>query len=64
MNDRLNVATQILNGICAGDWKFDITTPNEWDQKAVNRAFYLADKMIAASEAPTKPVKKKKDDEK
>ena len=57
------IATQILNGICAGDWKFPIATPNEWDQEAVNRAFYLADKMIAASEAPAKPAKKKKVDE-
>jgi hypothetical protein len=60
MNDRLTVATQILNGICAGDWKFEITTANDWDQKAVDRAVYLADKLIAASETPIKPDKKKK----
>jgi hypothetical protein len=60
MNDRLSIAVQILNGICAGDWRFEIKTPDEWDEKAVERAYYLADKMIELAEVPSKPAKKTK----
>ena len=42
---RLQIATQILQGICAGDWKFDIKDKT-WDEVAVERALELADKLI------------------
>lgn len=48
MNDfrRLRTATLILQGICAGDWKFDIKDQT-WDDVAVERALQLADKLLA-----------------
>lgn len=47
MNDfrRLRVATMIFQGICAGDWKFDIKEKT-WDDVAIERAFELADKLL------------------
>jgi hypothetical protein len=42
---RVQIATQILQGICAGDWKFDIKDKT-WDEVAVERALELADKLI------------------
>jgi hypothetical protein len=45
---RLRVATQVLQGICAGDWKFDIKDKT-WDDVAVDRALELADKLIDKS---------------
>lgn len=47
MNDtrRLRVATSILQGICAGDWKFDVKDKT-WDEVAVERALELADKLL------------------
>jgi hypothetical protein len=43
---RLEIATQILQGICAGDWKFDISEKT-WDEIAVQRALELADKLLS-----------------
>lgn len=47
MNDsrRLLIATRILQGICAGDWKFDIKDKT-WDDVATERALQLADKLL------------------
>jgi len=42
---RLFIATRILQGICAGDWKFDIQEKN-WDDLATTRALELADKLL------------------
>jgi hypothetical protein len=42
---RLRIATQILQGICAGDWKFDVKEKT-WDDVAVDRALELADKLL------------------
>ena len=42
---RLQVATAILQGMCAGDWKFDIQD-STWDDVAVIRALELADKLL------------------
>ncbi len=42
---RLRVAAQILQGICAGDWKFDIKDKT-WDDVATERALELADKLL------------------
>ena len=43
---RDHVATQVLQGIVAADWKFDIKDKT-WDEQAVKRAYELADKMLA-----------------
>ena len=40
------VATKVLQGIVAADWKFDIKDKT-WDEQAVKRAYELADKMLA-----------------
>ena len=53
MNDltkREQVALQILNGACAGDWKFDVPTGMKWDDIAVIRSFELADAFLKISE--------------
>lgn len=42
---RLRVATSIFQGICAGDWKFDVKDKS-WDDMAIERAFELADKLL------------------
>ena len=44
---RLEIAVQLLAGMCAGDWKFEIPEEGKtWDDVAIPRAFELADKMI------------------
>lgn len=43
---RLQVAAQILAGICAGDWKLDIPEGSTWDDVAIPRALELADKLM------------------
>ena len=42
---RLQVAAQILAGICAGDWKLDVPEGSTWDDVAIARAIDLADKL-------------------
>jgi hypothetical protein len=44
---RLEIATQILMGMCAGDWQMSIPEGQTWDEVAIPRAFDLADKMMA-----------------
>ena len=44
---RLEIATQILAGMCAGDWQMQIPEGQTWDDVAIPRAFELADKMIS-----------------
>jgi hypothetical protein len=46
---KLEIATSILQGMCAGDWKFDVKDTT-WDDVAVERALELADKLIAKHE--------------
>ncbi len=43
---RLEIATQILAGMCAGDWQMQIPEGQTWDDVAVPRAFELADRML------------------
>jgi hypothetical protein len=43
---RLEIATQILAGMCAGDWQMPISEGQTWDDTAIFRAFELADKLI------------------
>jgi len=42
---RLEIATKILAGMCAGDWKFEIPKGSTWDDLAIARALELADKL-------------------
>jgi len=42
-------ASKILEGICAGDWKFEIKDQT-WDQIATKRAYEIADLMMIARE--------------
>ena len=46
---RLQIATQILAGMCAGDWQMQIPEGQTWDDMAVPRAFELADRMLRES---------------
>lgn len=45
MESKLAIAAHILNGICAGDWKFDIKDKT-WDEVAIERALELADMLM------------------
>jgi len=46
---RLEIATQLLAGMCAGDWQMQIPEGQTWDDMAVPRAFELADRMLRES---------------
>jgi len=43
---RLEIATQLLAGMCAGDWQMPIPDGQTWDEVAIPRAFELADKLM------------------
>ena len=43
---RLEIATQILAGMCAGDWQVGIPEGKTWDDIVIPRAFELADKLM------------------
>ena len=43
---RLEIAVQLLAGMCAGDWQMQIPEGQTWDDVAIPRALELADKMI------------------
>ena len=43
---RDDLASKIITGICAGDWKFDLSNGKTWDEMAAKRAYELADAMI------------------
>lgn len=43
---RIEIATRIFQGMCAGDWQMPIPEGQTWDDVAIPRAFELADKMI------------------
>ena len=45
MSQRAQIAATILNGICAGDWKFEIKEKT-WDEVAVDRAVELTDRLL------------------
>lgn len=44
---RLEIATKIFAGMCAGDWQMPIPEGQTWDEVAIPRAFELADKMMS-----------------
>jgi len=43
------IAGNVLQGICAGDWKFEIKDKT-WDEMATKRAYEIADIMMKARE--------------
>jgi hypothetical protein len=43
---RLEIATKILAGMCAGDWQMQIPEGQTWDEVAIPRAFELAYKLM------------------
>jgi hypothetical protein len=43
---KIEIATQILAGMCAGDWQMHIPEGQTWDDVAVPRAFDLAEKVM------------------
>ena len=47
---RDDLAAKIITGICAGDWKFEITEGKTWAKLASAKAYEIADAMIAERE--------------
>jgi len=47
---RDDFAIKIMAGICAGDWKFDLSNGKTWDEMASKRAYEIADAMLKESE--------------
>jgi hypothetical protein len=43
-------AIKIMAGICAGDWKLDLSDGKTWDVVASKRAYEIADAMLAERE--------------
>jgi len=43
-------AVQVMNGICGGDWKLDLSDGKTWDEMASKRAYQIADAMIKERE--------------
>lgn len=50
MMSRDAFAVRIMAGICAGDWKFDLSNGKTWDEMAAKRAYEIADAMRKESE--------------
>jgi hypothetical protein len=43
-------AVRIMAGICAGDWKLDLSDGKKWEEAASKRAYEIADAMLAERE--------------
>lgn len=50
MTLRDEFAIRIMAGICAGDWKLDLSDGKTWDKAASKRAYEIADAMIKERE--------------
>jgi hypothetical protein len=50
MNLRDEFASRVLAGMCAGDWKLDLSDGKTWDEMASKRAYEIADAMIKERE--------------
>jgi hypothetical protein len=50
LTKREQIALQIMNGACAGDWKFDVPTGMKWDAVAALRSFEIADAFLDVAE--------------
>ena len=48
--NRDDLAAKIMAGICAGDWKFEITEGKTWAELASAKAYEIADAMIKERE--------------
>lgn len=46
MNMRDEIASRIMAGMCAGDWKLDLSDGKTWDEVAAKRAYEIADAML------------------
>ena len=46
MNLRDEFAARIIQGMCAGDWKLDLSSGKSWDEVAAKRAYEIADAML------------------
>jgi hypothetical protein len=46
MNLRDEFAARIIQGMCAGDWKLDLSGGKTWDIVAAKRAYEIADAML------------------
>jgi len=49
-NMRDEFAVRVMAGICAGDWKLDLSNGKTWDEAASKRAYEIADAMLAERE--------------
>ena len=59
---RLEIATRIFQGMCAGDWQMPILDGQTWEEAAIPRAYDLADKMLAFHATSIKLKRDKYDD--
>lgn len=50
MDLRDEFAKAIMAGICAGDWKLDLSDGKTWEEAASKRAYEIADAMIKERE--------------
>ncbi len=50
MNLRDDFAIRIMAGMCAGDWKLDLSDGKTWEKAASKRAYEIADAMIKERE--------------
>jgi len=50
MNLRDEIASRVMAGMCAGDWKLDLSDGKKWEEAAAKRAYEIADAMIKESE--------------
>jgi hypothetical protein len=50
MNLRDEIASRIIAGMCAGDWKFDLSGGKTWDEVAAARVYQITDAMIKERE--------------
>jgi len=49
MTLRDEFAIRIMAGMCAGDWKLDLSDGKTWDKAASKRAYEIADAMLEES---------------
>jgi hypothetical protein len=47
---RDEIAKKVIVGICAGDWKLDLSDGKTWDEVAAKRAYEIADAMLKERE--------------
>ena len=50
MTLRDEFAIRIMAGMCAGDWKLDLSDGKKWEEAASKRAYEIADAMLKERE--------------